>query len=199
MDESYANVNLRPNKILHDTTIKSHDDIEEGLTAGIPRPAGVGQRLIIIGVGNEDGWLVEPLIYKRLYRTAPKKKDNAKAKLLTDLTVSELKAQFKERKLNIGKVNKALLCQRLKAVLEEEGIDPSTYDFKPNSQLENQEDPVEDTSTSQSCSADYHDDMDSGKFEIYLEKCMIELNEGDVICMDNGNYQLSSFFIHLDL
>ena len=103
LDESYVNVNLRPSKILHDTTIKSHDDIKEGLTSGIPRPAGVGQRLIIIGVGNEDGWVVEPLIYKRLYKTAPKKKVNDKPKLLTDLTIPELKVELKNRKLPIGK------------------------------------------------------------------------------------------------
>ena len=199
MDESYANVNLRPSKILHDTTIKSHDDIVEGLTPGIPRTAGVGQRLIIIGVGNEDGWLVEPLIYKRLYKTTPTKNVNTKPKLLTDLTVSELKDQLKERKLSIGKGKKSDFCEKLKAALEKDGIDTNTYDFRPTTQLEIPEDSVEEASTSQAVSADYHDDMDSGKFEIYLEKCCKELNEGDVICMDNGNYQLSSFFIHVCL
>ena len=62
---------------------------------------------------------------------------------------------MKERNLSIGKVNKALLSEKLKAALENEGIDANTHDFRQNSQLENAENSVEEASTSQSCSADY--------------------------------------------
>ena len=52
-----------------------------------------------------------------------------------------------------------------------------TYDFKDPSEVQNPE-PTTQESSSKSVSADYHDDMDSGKFEIYLEECCKALKEG---------------------
>ena len=57
-DESYLNVHHSPSKILTDTTISSAKDADEkGLTTGIPRPAGKGARVIMIGIGSKDGFV----------------------------------------------------------------------------------------------------------------------------------------------
>ena len=134
LDESYANVNDRPGKILHDTTIKSQHDIEgDFTTSGIPRPSGVGQRLIIVGVGNEDGWLIEPLIYKRMYNSKKEKKIPDAPKLLPDLTANEIKEEMRKRKIPGLSGRKEVLAQRLKVALETEGINVETHNFKPRS------------------------------------------------------------------
>ena len=131
LDESYANVNDRPSKILHDTSIKSHDDIDDDFTtSGIPRPSGVGQRLIIVGVGNENGWLIEPLIYKRMYNSKKEKPIPAAVKLLTDLNVTELKQEMRKRKVPGVSGKKEVLRAKLKVALEAESINVDTYDFK---------------------------------------------------------------------
>ena len=52
-----------------------------------------------------------------------------------------------------------------------------TCDFKDPSKVQNPE-PTTQESFSKSVPADYDDDMDSGKFEIYLEECCKALKEG---------------------
>ena len=47
-----------PQWVLHDTTIKSAADASSrGLTTGIPRPAGVGLRLIMVAMGGLQGFV----------------------------------------------------------------------------------------------------------------------------------------------
>ena len=178
LDESYANVNDQLGKILHDTTIKSQNEIEDDFTTnGIPRPSRVGQRLIIFGVGNENGWLIKPLIYKRTYNSKKEKTIPTEAKLLKDLNVTEIKEEMRKRKVPGLFGKKEVLVQRFKVALEDESIDVYTYDFKDPSEVQNPE-PTTQESSSKSVSAYYHDDMDSGKFEIYLEECCKALKEG---------------------
>ena len=179
LDESYANVNDRPGKILHDTSIKSHHDIEDDFTtSGIPRPSGVGQRLIIVGVGNENGWLINPLIYKRMYNSKKEKPNPAAVKLLKDLNVTQLKEEMRKRHIPGLSGKKEVLVAKLKVALEADGINVDTYDFKDPSESQDPEPSTALEVSSKSVSADYHDDMDSEKFEIYLEECCKALNEG---------------------
>ena len=50
-DESYIHQNHMPSRILTDTTIQSAEDAKErGLTTGVKRPAGKGQRLIMMAM-----------------------------------------------------------------------------------------------------------------------------------------------------
>ena len=47
-----------PSRILTDTTVKSAADAEErGLTTGVKRPAGKGQRLIMMAMGGINGFV----------------------------------------------------------------------------------------------------------------------------------------------
>ena len=67
LDESFINSNHSPSKVLTDTTVKSAADAAaRGLSTGIPRPAGKGPRVIIIGCGSSDGWVPgSAVIWKR--------------------------------------------------------------------------------------------------------------------------------------
>ena len=130
LDESYANVNDQLGKILHDTTIKSQNEIEDDFTTnGIPRPSRVGQRLIIFGVGNENGWLIKPLIYKRTYNSKKEKTIPTEAKLLKDLNVTEIKEEMRKRKVPGLFGKKEVLVQRFKVALEDESIDVYSVDL----------------------------------------------------------------------
>ena len=56
--------------ILHDTTIKSAADAaSRGLTTGIPRNAGKGLRLIMVGMGSHEGFLDGSV---QLWKRSPK-------------------------------------------------------------------------------------------------------------------------------
>ena len=57
MDESFVNVHHRRKRQWHDTTIHTAQEAKDkGLTPGILRPPGRGERLILIGAGGIEGW-----------------------------------------------------------------------------------------------------------------------------------------------
>ena len=57
VDESYINLQHRPKKMWHDTTVHTAKEAKErGLTPGTLRPPGRGERLIMIGGGGREGW-----------------------------------------------------------------------------------------------------------------------------------------------
>ena len=56
--------------MLTDTTIRSAADaVSRGLTTGIPRVAGKGLRLIMVGMGSQEGWLEGSV---QLWKRSPK-------------------------------------------------------------------------------------------------------------------------------
>ena len=48
----------RPKRIWHDTTIKSAREANQlGLSTGVKRESGRGQRVMVLGIGGEEGWI----------------------------------------------------------------------------------------------------------------------------------------------
>ena len=49
---------LKPKRIWHDTTIKSAREANQlGLSTGVKRESGRGQRVMVLGLGGEEGWI----------------------------------------------------------------------------------------------------------------------------------------------
>ena len=71
LDESYYHQNSTRRRVWCDTTVVSAEDAaEKGLSTGLKIPSGKGQRCIIIGIGNENGWLKLD-IWKRSAKKGP--------------------------------------------------------------------------------------------------------------------------------
>ena len=71
LDESYYHQNSTRRRVWIDTTVVSAEDAaEKGLSTGLKIPSGKGQRCIIVGIGNENGWLKLD-IWKRSAKKGP--------------------------------------------------------------------------------------------------------------------------------
>lgn len=64
LDESYCNGGICPNKLWFDKTVVSAEEAErKNLSTGPKLPSGLGERIILLGCGGNEGFLPVGQIY----------------------------------------------------------------------------------------------------------------------------------------